>query len=215
MTGRLAPTGSVAVGAGYVWAAYGDSTLARIEPRTMRVAEPRRRTRSRPASSSAPATVWVANSGDATVQRFDPFTFEEGPLRPISVGGRPARSHSATERSGSRTAATTRSRASIPEHGREHDISVGDAPVGVAVGEGAVWVANAGDGTVSRIDPRRHAVAETIEVGGAPAGIAVAGGLRLGRRAGAVAYFEADCGEVERAAARSRSASRRASPSFR
>ena len=55
-------------------------------------------------------------------------------------------------------------------------IPVGDRPVAVAVGEGAVWVANAGDGTVSRIDPETSDVT-TIDVGQAPAGIAVGNGL--------------------------------------
>ena len=32
-------------------------------------------------------------------------------------------------------------------------VRVGARPSGVAVGEGAVWVANAGDGTLTRIDP--------------------------------------------------------------
>ena len=31
--------------------------------------------------------------------------------------------------------------------------AVGTAPASVAVGEGAVWVANAHDGTVSRVEP--------------------------------------------------------------
>jgi len=55
-------------------------------------------------------------------------------------------------------------------------IRVGDAPTAVAVGAGAVWVANAGDGTVSRIDPAKREVVETIHLGNAPSGIAVGGG---------------------------------------
>lgn len=43
-------------------------------------------------------------------------------------------------------------------------VRVGNAPVGVTVGEGSVWVANSGDGTVSRIDPRTRTVARTIPV---------------------------------------------------
>ena len=31
-------------------------------------------------------------------------------------------------------------------------IPVGNGPTGVAVGDGSVWVANASDGTLSRID---------------------------------------------------------------
>jgi len=50
---------------------------------------------------------------------------------------------------------------------------VGTAPNGVAVGEGAIWVANTDANTVSRIDPAKHAVRQTIAVGGGPAGLAV------------------------------------------
>ncbi len=52
----------------------------------------------------------------------------------------------------------------------------GRAPSAIAVGEGAVWVANTQDDTVSRIDPRSAAVTQTIPVGAGPTGIAAAGG---------------------------------------
>jgi YVTN family beta-propeller protein len=52
-------------------------------------------------------------------------------------------------------------------------IPVGDGPIGVAVGEGAVWVANELSATVSRIDPEKNEVVETIPLGNRPAGIAV------------------------------------------
>jgi YVTN family beta-propeller protein len=41
----------------------------------------------------------------------------------------------------------------------------------VTAAAGAVWVANATDGTVSRIDPRTRRVTATIDVGGAPSEI--------------------------------------------
>ena len=42
-----------------------------------------------------------------------------------------------------------------PESGQVVDtIEVGDEPEGIAVGGGAVWVANAAGGTVTRIDPK-------------------------------------------------------------
>jgi DNA-binding beta-propeller fold protein YncE len=34
-------------------------------------------------------------------------------------------------------------------------IRVGDRPAGIAVGAGAIWVADSGDGTVTRIDTSR------------------------------------------------------------
>ena len=50
-------------------------------------------------------------------------------------------------------------------------LRVGSSPRGVAVGEGAVWVANLDDKTVSRIDPRTHAV-RTFATTATPTGIA-------------------------------------------
>ena len=47
-------------------------------------------------------------------------------------------------------------------------ISVGEAPTSVAATSTGVWVANSGDGTVSRIDPSTNEVVATIEVGGVP-----------------------------------------------
>ena len=52
-------------------------------------------------------------------------------------------------------------------------IDVGDRPTGIAYGAGAVWVANRGDGSISRIDPATNDVTDVIPVGGAPSGVAV------------------------------------------
>jgi YVTN family beta-propeller protein len=64
-----------------------------------------------------------------------------------------------------------------PGSNATRQIEVGDQPAAVAVGAGSVWVANAGDGTVSRIDPATRKVVKTIDVGNAPAGLVVADGL--------------------------------------
>jgi YVTN family beta-propeller protein len=53
---------------------------------------------------------------------------------------------------------------------------VGRNPRELDVGEGYVWVANAGDGTVTRIDPDGKVAGEPIEVGEDPIGIAVGAG---------------------------------------
>jgi virginiamycin B lyase len=44
-------------------------------------------------------------------------------------------------------------------------IPVGKAPRFLAVGEGAVWTLNQGEGSVSRVDPSTNQVVATIEVG--------------------------------------------------
>jgi len=55
-------------------------------------------------------------------------------------------------------------------------VLVGRRPVALAIGHGSVWVANADDGTVSRIDPDRHEVIRTIGIGAPAIDLAVATG---------------------------------------
>ena len=171
------PTGAVAVSSRYVWAVYGDSTLARIEPGS---GHPRTATVAGASPTSVAVTeaaVWVVSSGDATVQRFDPLTFAEGPLRSISVGRRPsaiAYGEGALWVANLEDDTITRV---DPATGSTFTIRVGDEPAAVAVGAGGVWVANAGEGSVSKIDPGRNEVVRTIEIDSVPAGIVVAGGV--------------------------------------
>ena len=56
-------------------------------------------------------------------------------------------------------------------------VGVGRDPVALAVGKDDVWVADARDRTVMRIDARTGSVKATIRVGHRPQGIAVANGL--------------------------------------
>jgi peptide/nickel transport system substrate-binding protein len=55
------------------------------------------------------------------------------------------------------------------------EITVGHAPAAVASGD-AIWVTNADENSVSRIDPATNTVRDTISVGDAPSGVAVGGG---------------------------------------
>jgi YVTN family beta-propeller protein len=55
-------------------------------------------------------------------------------------------------------------------------VKVGSGPTSIAAGAGAVWVANALDGTISRIDPNTNAVVQRIRVGNGPSGVAVGEG---------------------------------------
>jgi YVTN family beta-propeller protein len=172
-----APLGSVALGAGGVWAVYGDSTLARIRRDASRVIGSTLTGASSSSVVVGDGSLWVANAGDATVQRFNPATFTEGPVRVITVGRVPvalAYGHDAlwvVNR-----ADDTVTRIDPSTNASVFTIRVGDGPVAVAVGPEGVWVANAGDGTVSRIDPATNATTP-IEVGNSPAGVAVIDGL--------------------------------------
>jgi len=55
-------------------------------------------------------------------------------------------------------------------------IPVGTSPSSVAIGEGALWVLNGDDKTVSRIDPELKKTVRTFAVGGTPTDLAVGAG---------------------------------------
>ena len=169
--------GTVAVGAGSVWTAYGESTLARIDPAQVRVVVSSFAGGVPAALVVARGSVWVANSGESTVSRFDPTTLEEGPLRTISVGSRPTGIAYGADAIWVANAGDDTVTRIDPSTYSTTTIPVGSEPVAVAVGAGAVWVTNRGDRTVSRIDPATNEVVRTIEVENAPAGIAVADGF--------------------------------------
>jgi YVTN family beta-propeller protein len=116
------------------------------------------------------------------VQRFQPETFEQGPLgTPTGVGLRPTAIAAGEDAVWvANTGSDTVTRIALRTAGAApttEQIRVGDAPVALAVGAGAVWVANAGDRTVSRIDVAKGEVVETIRVGNAPAGVAFGDGV--------------------------------------
>jgi YVTN family beta-propeller protein len=170
-------TGSTAVGLGSVWAVFGDSTFARIDPVDARVVGSSFAGASPAALVVGRGAVWVSNSGDATVQRFNPATFEQGAVRSITVGRQPT---GIAFGDGAVWVANT-SDDSVdridPFRGARRTIAVGRGPTAVAVGAGAVWVANTANMTISRIDPATNAVVEEIEIGNAPYGITVDQGL--------------------------------------
>ncbi|MEK6275619.1 MAG: adenylate/guanylate cyclase domain-containing protein [Actinomycetota bacterium] len=168
--------GAVAVGEGSVWAVFGDSTLARIQPTDGRVVGSALTGAVSAAVVVGGGSVWVANSQDASVYRFNPATFEVGPTQMPSVGHRPtgiAFGEGAVWVANTLDDTVTRI---DPSTAAASTIPVGDGPVAVAVGAGAVWVANAAAGTVSRIDPATNEVVRTVELRNAPSGIAIADG---------------------------------------
>jgi streptogramin lyase len=55
-------------------------------------------------------------------------------------------------------------------------IPVGDGPSEVAVGDGALWVSNVDDETVSRIDPVTNEASVTVQLSGPPGDLAVGDG---------------------------------------
>ena len=166
-------------GEGSVWAAFGESILAKVEPENLAQAS------SSASAGPAPAGlvvaygyVWVTDSEDATVRRYSPATYDLGDVGKRDICRGPS---GIAAGDGSIWVACTdddlvaRLPADVGD-GSYLPIEVEDGPTSVAFGAGAVWVANTRAGTVSRIDPETNEV-ETIEIGNAPAGIAVFRGL--------------------------------------
>jgi len=166
--------GTVAVGEGAVWVAFGNGEIARIDPGSSRFT-----TGSAKSSPSAIAvgegSVWVVNAGSNTVSRVNPRTV--GEVDNVTVGQRP----SGVAIGDGSVWVTNEANDSVTwidaaSSSTRDTISVGRGPTAIAYGAGAVWVANGSDGTVSRIDPETGEVVETIPVGNRPSGIAVGNG---------------------------------------
>jgi YVTN family beta-propeller protein len=170
------PNGSVALDMRSVWAVFGDSTLARIDATGRLLGETL--AGSQPAGVVVAAgSVWVTNSGDATVQRFNSETFRQGPLRMFNVGTQPTGIVYADGSIWITNAGDAIVTRIDPNSGATTEIPVGEGPTALASGSGAIWVANTIAGTISRIDPKTNDVVSTIEVGNAPSGVAAAGGF--------------------------------------
>ena len=83
--------GAVAPGLGSLWAAFGDASLARVDPQLAARVELGVRGRgARRRSWSRAVSVWVANFAGSNVQRFNPLTFDQGPVERLAVGEGPS-----------------------------------------------------------------------------------------------------------------------------
>jgi len=185
------PTGDsvqqqIAVGARPAFLAYGDhelwvanlddNSVSRIDPRTSRVVRTIPTDASPAGLAVAAGSLWVANSDAATISRID--SRYNRPVETIPIRGPTGWGVSAAASGlgsvwvahlgGTVSRIDPRSRRVVAR------IVVGNEPRALAVGAGAVWVANAWwDGTVSRID-RSNVVTEEIPVG--PGAVALAAG---------------------------------------
>jgi YVTN family beta-propeller protein len=167
-------TAGIAVGEGSVWAAFGDSTLARLDPSTNRKTGEVLAGTGPTSVVAAFGSIWVSNSGEASVERYSVGTFPGDPVDELAVGGAPTGLAAGAEaiwvaspEAGivSKIEPSAVASSALP-------IRVGERPSATATGGGAVWVANTGSRTLSRIDPATNEVVATIPLGNAPAGIA-------------------------------------------
>jgi YVTN family beta-propeller protein len=155
-------------------------TLAAIPPNSVAIVDPNGATHDAITVGQSPTglaygfgSLWVANSGDNTVQRINPKTHEV--IQKIDVGSSPIAVAvgasaiwvaNALDSTVTKIDPTTYSTVRIP---------VGALPEAITAGPVGVWVANSGDDTVQRIDPATDHPDRPITVGDGPDGIALDG----------------------------------------
>ncbi len=182
------PTGvrpaDVASGAGYIWVANrDDDTVTQIAPRARRVVSTTSPGVSVAGLAAGRHGVWVGDIRRTRVVRLDPgfhsvvrsvriapdsAGFGQLGTNPMAIGYGAVwtgRTYGAVARVGGTSHEVTRT------------ISVGNDPSAIATGVGGVWVTDADDNTVTRIDPAGEgAVVATTSVGQGPAALAVGAG---------------------------------------
>ncbi len=172
---------AVAVGAGSIWIAEEDSTIARLDPSS---GKPVASLIESPVASIAGlvpimtfgnGALWLTDAGDPGLVRVDPetnaavVTFRNLPANVygLAVGNGSVWANTPdglyrTDASGSRVTTV---------------VSVGTRPSGLAVGEGGVWAASYGDSAVYRVDPATNRVVAKIPLAVPPDAVAVGYGL--------------------------------------
>jgi YVTN family beta-propeller protein len=171
--------GSLAAGAGSIWVAnIDDRTLSRIDPKSDALQRnyPLEATPTGLAYGSG--AIWIANGLLGSVSRFDP-SVQDVTGTQVEVTGRSS-AGSAAVGEGHVWAVFGNSILGKIDPRKASTVATGIAgssPSAIAVGEGAVWVANSGDNTVSRVLPETATTLTTITVGRQPSGIAVADGV--------------------------------------
>jgi YVTN family beta-propeller protein len=176
--------GNLAIAAGGFWTAgSGADLVVRIDPRTGRPDSIPLPEGSHPGDVVlAEGSIWVANNGDGTVLRIDPATREV--IASIEVGAEMSIDNALRLAAGDgavwvitlfgRHGLHRIDPVSNTVTGRVED--VGDGAVGIAYGEGSVWVAGVHDGTVNRVDPSTLQVIASTPVGNRPVALAVGEG---------------------------------------
>jgi ABC-type transport system substrate-binding protein/DNA-binding SARP family transcriptional activator len=140
-------------------------------------------------------SLWVANSGENTVQRVNPKTAEV--IQTFPVGANPDAiafsAHDVWVANGADGTVTEIDPEAIKAVDTLH---VGALPAAVAVGPGVVWVANSGDDDLSRIDIESGHIG-TVQAGDGPDGLLVDGdSLWVANGAdGTVSHLDATTGD--------------------
>jgi YVTN family beta-propeller protein len=168
---------AIDVGAGSVWVGnLSAKTLSRVDPttKTLQGTIPLEWTATGVAVGAG--SVWTANGYVGSVSTIDPSV---GSVSTIPDLAPPASSGVVDVGEGGVWFVSGIGTYSKVDPVRRREVGngiAGSSPSAVAVGEGSVWIANAGSNNVVRVNPRTSGVVTQITVGRQPSGIAVGGG---------------------------------------
>jgi YVTN family beta-propeller protein len=182
----------VAIGEGSVWVVARDRILYRIDPESGHVINRIGLTGTGIPTGIAvgEGAVWVALGLDAPRQSLlkispkdyaiDPIAIEGSAVEMVAVGGGAVWAVSSIDNFLSKIDPTTNSVAKRVCLGELGDVCIGHQPVALTFSEGTLWVANALDASVWRIDPNSLGLTEEeipkIDLKDAPSGLAVGSG---------------------------------------
>ena len=180
------PTGvtptAVSGGEGSVWVANtGDDSITQVDPSDRTVVSTTAPRTDVAGLAAGDGAVWIANNRGAELIRFDPSLqssrsirfatrldpFDQYPTSPVALGHGSVWALASGDRIFRVDTQSNRVMARI---------SVGNGPSGIATGQGAVWVTDDTDNTLSRIDPAGNVVTATTPVGQGPSAVAAGEG---------------------------------------
>jgi class 3 adenylate cyclase/streptogramin lyase len=158
-----------------VWLGLSYSGVFRIDEGSGRVRGPVPGTTDASAMTIGNGAVWIVERNDSVVSRIDPATNTVQHSIPLGVREADSMAFGAGSVWVADAAKNLVWRIDPVRNEISGTVTVGRGPASIAVGEGAVWVANR-DGTVSRIDPDAGKVVSTIKVAKSLDGVAVGEG---------------------------------------
>jgi DNA-binding beta-propeller fold protein YncE len=169
-----APAIAVRFGFGSLWVHVADGRVVRLDPRALRVTATvpdvaQSKAGAQTKIAIAEGAVWVASTLENRLSRIDP--------QRVRVVERRSGAGTGIALTGPGVVWTSDGRAYLWRVGapRAMRIRVGTFPVDVAAAKNAVWVANAGNSTLTRVDPHRGRVVAQIRLGQYPTAVAAGG----------------------------------------
>ena len=168
---------AVAVGEGFVWVGNNDDrTLSKIDPTTRTVQKNIGLQYTATGVATGAGAVWLANGLLGSYSRLDPGV--DSVVETIDVTSRHTAGSAAFGLGAVWFAFGVGEVVKVNPSTSEPDLIgvVGNTPSAVAVDEKWVWVANAGDNTLSQVNPRTVTAVKAFTVGGRPSSVAVGAG---------------------------------------